>query len=283
MKYTALKDLNLLETLTLLSPESSKTTLKSWIQEGRILIDDQTTKDPRIVVLKGQTVSLAAKASFIDKGIRIYFSDSDIVVIEKPTGLLTVATAFEKTDTAHAILKKHYHPKPVFVVHRLDQETSGVMMFALNQTAAKKMKALFEKHAIERCYNAVIEGKLEVKKGVWDSYLFEDEAYKVHVTKDVEKGERAITHYEVIQESKRYSLLKLKLETGKKNQIRVHCQEAGHPVVGDKKYGALADPLNRLGLHACLLAFVHPITGKSMRFESKIPEKFETIFMNIKS
>lgn len=275
MKYIAVEDLNLLEALTRLAPESSKTTLRSWLKDGRITVNAETIKLAAFRVKKGQEVELGTRQRFTKNGIKIYYEDRHIVVVEKPDGLLSVSTAFQKNETLHAYLKERYHPQPVYVVHRLDQDTSGVMLFALSEEARDKLKLTFEKHDIERGYYAIVEGKpVEQDSGTWQSYVYEDDNYVVHNTPDPEKGSLAVTHFEVHNKSRRYTALILKLETGRKNQIRVHCQTAGNPVVGDKKYGASTSPIKRLCLHAFLLAFQHPITQKPMRFESPIPESF---------
>lgn len=274
MKYIAPLDISILEALALLSPQSSKNTLRSWIKEGRILLDGVTIKNTSITVLKNQEVTISQRKKMVRHDIPILFEDKDLVIIDKPSGLLSVSAAFEKGETAHAILKRHYHPRKVFVVHRLDQDTSGVMVFALNQEACDRLKDLFEVHAIERAYTAIVEGELLTKKGTWQSYQFEDSQYRVHETEDETQGRIAITHFQTLGSNKRYSRLELKLETGRKNQIRVHCESAGHPVVGDKKYGAQTNPIKRLCLHAHLLAFQHPFSKKNLRFESSVPQEF---------
>jgi tRNA pseudouridine32 synthase/23S rRNA pseudouridine746 synthase/23S rRNA pseudouridine1911/1915/1917 synthase len=251
--------------------------LRSWLKEGRVSVDQEVIKLADTPLSKGQVVHVSAKPSFIGDKLRIVYEDSHLVAIEKPTGLLSVATAFEKGDTAHAILKRHYHPKRVQVVHRIDQDTSGVMLFALSQQGYEGLKALFETHEIERSYCAIVEGKVKSDKGVWKSYLYEDSTYLVHSTKDSTKGAIAITHYATQASTPHYTKLRLTLETGRKNQIRVHCQEAGNPIVGDKKYGAKTDPYHRLFLHAEKLAFIHPVTNKKMLFESLPPKIFDQL------
>ncbi len=274
MKYIAPYDLSLLEALTQLSPQSSKNTLRSWIKEGRVQVDDMTIKNASLVVLKDQCVTVGQRKKAIRSGLPILYEDQDLVVIDKPSGLLSVATAFEKGETVFALLKAHYRQRKVCVVHRLDQDTSGVMVFALNQEACDRLKDLFEVHQIERGYTAIVEGQVLSPAGTWQSYQYEDSQYMVHETTDETKGRLAITHYRTLGSSKRYSCLQLRLETGRKNQIRVHCQSAGYPVVGDKKYGAQTNPIKRLCLHAHLLSFQHPFTKKNMRFESPVPEEF---------
>jgi 23S rRNA pseudouridine1911/1915/1917 synthase len=277
MKFKAERPVSLLEALQSLSPNSSKTTFKKWIQEGRCLVDGSPVKKLESSVPAGAVVELGSKVHFLQEGVKILYEDSDLVIVEKPSGLLSVATAFEMGDTLHAILKRHYKPRRVQVVHRLDQDTSGVMVFALSDSGYVGLKKLFEAHDIEREYLAIVEGAIRPETGSFKSYLYEDAAYKVHETHDSTKGRLAITHYQVLGTSSRYSRLKLNLETGRKNQIRVHCQQAGHPVVGDIKYGAHSNPIRRLALHAALLAFVHPVTKKKISFRSTTPEEFERL------
>lgn len=277
MKYIATSDLSLLETLAHFFPQSSKNTLRLWIKEGRIEVDGIPLTSATAKVLKNQSITLKQRKKIINSSIPIVYEDEDLIVIDKPSGLLSVATAFEKGETAHAILKRHYYPKKVFVVHRLDQDTSGVMVFAFSQETTDNLKSLFEVHQIERAYTAIVEGQLVVPYGTWKSFQYEDSQYVVHETEDSKRGRLAITHFKTISSSKRYSYLELTLETGRKNQIRVHCQSAGHPVVGDKKYGAVTNPIKRLCLHAHLLAFKHPFSKKLLRFESSAPIEFQRL------
>lgn len=275
MIYLAKEAASLLETLATFFPESSKSTLRSWLKEGRISVDDEVIKAGNVPISPGQRIQLGEKQQFIKGKLKVLYEDQHIVVVDKPEGLLSVSTAFEKGETVHGYLKEKFRPKRVHVVHRLDQETSGVMMFALSEKARDQLKNTFEKHDIERTYQAIVEGGVQPKKGTWQSYLWEDANYYVHSTEDSENGQLAITHYCVLGTSKRYDWLELKLETGRKNQIRVHCQKIGHPIAGDKKYGAATSPAKRLCLHACTLAFDHPITGKKMFFSSPLPETMQ--------
>lgn len=276
MQINAPNDDSLLNIVALLSPESSKSTIRSWIKDGRIAIDDVPAKRADQPVKKDQVVSLGTKQRFADpqKKLKILYEDRHLVAIDKPEGLLSVATAFQKETTAHALIKNHYSPKKVYVIHRIDQDTSGVMLFGLSEEGYEGLKKLFEKHDIERSYCAIVEGRMESPKGTWSSFLYEDPAYRVHSTDDPERGKIAVTNYAVDAVSQYFSRLTLTLETGRKNQIRVHCQDAGHPIAGDKKYGAVSDPIKRLCLHAASLGFVHPVTGKKMHFTSPLPEGF---------
>lgn len=263
--------------LSRLAPDSSKTTLRSWIKEGRVTVDDEVVTRGDVIVAKGQEIALQNKKSYVEHKLHIIYEDEHLVAIEKPTGTLSVATDFESEETAHALLKKHYAPRKIYVVHRIDQDTSGVMLFALSEKGYSGLKALFEAHDIQRSYCAIVEGRLTEIQGTWQSYLYEDANYVVHGSQDPTKGVIAITHYQVTGTAPHYTRLLLRLETGRKNQIRVHCQEQGYPIVGDKKYGATTDPIKRLCLHAASLAFIHPVTGKSMNFSSPIPKAFERL------
>lgn len=274
MKFTAEREGKLLDLLQEQHPDSSKATLRSWIQEGRILINGRLAKQANQLIAAGELIEFTSKKKFLPQGVQILYDDDDIAVIYKPEGLLSVATDFDQEMTAHAILKDHYYPRKVFVVHRLDQETSGAMLFALTEEACEALKKMFEEHLVSRNYCAIVEGHFKEKSGTWRSYLYEDSYYFVHSTDDPEKGKLAITHYQVAGSSRRYTMLDITLETGKKNQIRVHCSQAGHPVVGDKKYKSVTNIIRRLCLHAYALSFAHPITGKPFSIRSPIPERF---------
>lgn len=277
MKLTISHALPLLDAVALLAPGSSKTAARSWIKEGRILVDGITCTDGRQMVNENQVIELGAKPRFAGGGLKILYEDRHIVVVEKPQGVLSVSTAFEKEETAMAFLKERYKGSRVFPVHRLDQDTSGVMLFALSEKARDAMKETFEKHAIDRVYMAIVEGHLDKSKGTWTSYQNEDANYYVRNYDTPEKGKLAITHYSVIATSKKHSLVEFRLETGRKNQIRAHCQMVKHPVAGDKKYGALTDPIKRVCLHAAHIGFAHPITGKKMHFDSSLPPLFSKV------
>jgi len=277
MKWITPEESTLIEALALVFSESTKSTLRSWLKQGRIAIDGKVVRQGATLLKKGQEICLKNKERLLQGGLKILYEDRHFVAVEKPTGLLSVATHFEQSETVHSILKQYFRPLRVYVVHRLDQDTSGVMLFALSQVALEKLKELFKSHSILREYDAIVEGHLFKTRGTWESYLYEDSNYVVRETLNQLKGEKAVTNFRVLGESIHYSWLRLKLETGKKNQIRVHCQSFGNPVTGDKKYGAKKNPIKRLCLHASLLSFRHPILGKMMRFSSEVPRDFSKI------
>jgi len=277
MKTIAKSQAPVIELLKELSPDSSNNTLRSWIEKGRVMVAGKVVNRSTHPVLAGQEVSVGPRVQFARGDIKILFEDDHIVVLEKPEGLLSVATDFHDEYTAHTILKRRRHPGRVFPVHRLDRETSGVMIFAYTEAARDSLKEQFEKRLIEKIYIAIVEGKVAAKTGTWESYLKEDGNFFVSSTRSEKMGKLAISHYEVIAQNSRYTSLKVKLQTGRKNQLRVHCSEAGFPIVGDKKYGASSNPIKRLCLHAHSVAFDHPVLGKRMRFEVPLPEDFDRL------
>lgn len=221
-------------------------------------------------------------ARHMPQGLTILYEDQDVIVIDKSTGLLTVEANYEKEKTAHNILTTYIRrgssssTKQLFVVHRLDRETSGVLVFAKSFNAQQNLKQQWG--AVKKKYLAVVHGILAEKSGTISSYLAENEDYEVASVKDPEKGKLAITSYKVIRESAKFSLLEIDLLTGKKNQIRVHLFEKGHPIVNDDKYSNIGKTGGRLALHSQSLTFNHPYSGKRMTFEAKVPCCFESYF-----
>lgn len=271
MKWIAPTDLPLVEGLAKLFPDSSGNQLRRFVESGRVSINQVEVKKVNLWLKKGDEIKVASKKQNLSHGLKILFQDNDLIVIEKPENLLSVATLYDEEMTAHAILKKYLKPKRVYPVHRLDRETSGIMMFACSETARDALKEQLARHSVEREYVALVHGIFESKQGSWESYLVEDKNYYVRSNS---AGQYAKTHYTVLSERGARSLIRLQLETGRKNQIRVHCSEAGHPVFGDKKYSDKKDCSKRLFLHAIKLRFTHPISKKEMLFESALPLEF---------
>lgn len=212
------------------------------------------------------------------RNMRLVYEDEHLIVIDKNAGLLSMASDNEKYLTAYNILSTYVKSqKPsnrIFIVHRLDRDTSGLMMFARSEKVQSLLQRDWKHNVTARTYVALVEGDVAEPDGVIKSYIYESKALVMHSTRNPEKGELAITRFRRLKSGKEYSLLEVTLETGKKNQIRLHMQEIGHSIAGDKKYGATTSPIGRLGLHASVLAFIHPVNGKEMRFESRIPAKF---------
>jgi len=211
--------------------------------------------------------------------LTIVFEDDDIIVVDKIPGLLTIGCHSERERTAHFFLNEYVkkgNPKSrnrVFIVHRLDRDTSGLMVFAKNENAKRYLQDHWQE--CSKRYVAVVHGILPEKEGVITSYLFEHKSFRVYSVKDPEQGKFSKTGYKVIQESDRFSLLEVELFTGRKNQIRVHFAESGHPVAGDQIYGPDDKSLKRLALHAASLKITHPHSHKEMLFETEIPRYFK--------
>lgn len=273
MKKNVTSESSLLDILQEMAPESSKNTLRSWIQVGRVTVDNRRVIKANELIKVGQEVVIGHKMHFAGGGLRIIHEDESIVVVEKPEGLLSVATDFETKATVHAMLKRRFFNKKVFPVHRLDRETSGVMIFAYSEDAKEHLKSQFEERKVDKVYYAIVENAREIQKGTWESFLEEDDFYYVK-SSTPERGKNAVTQYEPIKTSRGSTLLKLNPLTGRKNQLRVHCSEAGYPIVGDKKYGSHYNPIRRLALHAQKITFTHPKSGRKVSYAAPLPESF---------
>ena len=266
-------------------PEKSRTTIKSLLAHKQVSVDDMVTTKFDFPLKRGQMVFLHKKRSEEKprfRGLRIVHEDADIIVIDKASGLLSMASETEKQKTAYHMLSeyvKRFDPKNlIFIVHRLDRETSGLMMFAKSKRVQEVLQKDWNEAIIERSYVAIVEGSIEKTEGTITSWLKENKAMVMYSSQTPDDGLKAVTHYKVLKTNKLYSLLDVKLETGRKNQIRVHMKDIGFPVTGDKKYGAKLNPVGQMGLHARVLSFKHPVTGRALRFDTPIPLKFQKLF-----
>ena len=218
---------------------------------------------------------------YLPKGLEIIYEDRDILVVDKPSGLLTVGTNTEKSRTAYFALTDYVRKgcakskNRIFIVHRLDKDTSGVLIFAKSEEAKFRLQGQWKE--TKKKYLAVVHGRCENRTGTITTYLAEKQGYGMYSTSDSENGKLASTAYKVIRETKKYSLLEIDLLTGRKHQIRVHIADSGHPVVGDKRYGKEDKTTQRLALHALSIAFRHPFNGKELFFETKMPEYFNRL------
>lgn len=266
-------------------PEKSRTTIKSMLAHKQVTVGDLVTTQFDFPLKRGQMVYINKKKSEEKprfRGMRIVHEDADIIVIEKGSGLLSIATDTEKSKTAYSMLNeyvKRFDPKNlIYIVHRLDRDTSGLMMFAKSKKVQEALQKDWNDSIIERSYVVVVEGIVDKTEGTVTSWLKENKALVMYSSQIPDDGQKAITHYKVLKADKQFSLLEVKLETGRKNQIRAHMKDIGHPVTGDKKYGAKLNPIGQMGLHARVLAFKHPVTGRMFRFDTPIPGKFLKIF-----
>ena len=231
------------------------------------------------------------------KGLKIVFEDDWLIVVEKPSGMLSMSAGHPETETAYSILYDYTlgkggrkGAKDIYIVHRLDRDTSGLLVFAKDEETKTALQENWDEAVQERRYVALLEGDIEDEEGWIETWLYENRKSMMVHCYALEKGDDpstpprkdwqfASTHCSTLKrgqiDGKPYTMVEFELETGRKNQIRVHSQWIGHPVAGDRKYGAQTNPIGRLALHAQTLSFIHPWTGKTMRFTSKTPKSFK--------
>ncbi len=275
----------LLRFLILHLPGKGRNTVKSILAHKQVSVNGHVETHFDFQLKPNDEVAINRGKVFEDdhcRGFRILFEDASVIVIDKDAGLLSMATERENLLTAYSILSRRVKRKNpderIFIVHRLDRDTSGVMMFAKSEKVQSTLQTDWNENVSERTYLAVVEGNVTENTGRVRSFLKENKAMVMYSTSDSENGVEAITHYKVIKRGNGFTLLEIELETGRKNQIRVHMKDIGHCVAGDEKYGSKLNPLGRLGLHAHVLAFRHPVNGKTVRFETPIPAKFSALF-----
>jgi 23S rRNA pseudouridine1911/1915/1917 synthase len=271
--------------LQLRFPDKSRTTIKSILTHRQVSVDHKIVTSHDHSLLPGQLVVInwgKVPEEIYYPGLKILFEDEYLIVIDKEAGLLSISTNKETEKTAYSILSDHVkrdgHRNKIFVVHRLDRETSGVMLFAKSKEVQQKLQERWSETIMERTYIAVTEGLFDKDEGTITNFLYESKALKMYSGSDPKIGQKAVTHYRVIMKNENYSMLEVNLETGRKNQIRVHMQDLGHSIIGDKKYGSIQNPIKRIGLHARIISFIHPGNGEALRFETEIPPKFLKLF-----
>ena len=259
----------------------SRNRAKALITNRVVLVNNTITTHPLTELNPGAVVQLDRskhKRAFHSKDLDIVYEDPYLLVIDKHPGLLSMSNNTRQL-TAQAVLNRYLEKgggrNTAHIVHRLDRDTSGLMVYAKDVQTQQAFVDGWQELVTDRRYIALVEGCLEKTQGCVRSWLTEDKRFITHSSPTDNGGKYAVTHYNVLASSNCYSLVECVLETGRKNQIRVHMSELGHPVVGDAKYGSQNDPMRRLGLHAYMLCFVHPVTGKRMRFETPVPACFE--------
>lgn len=263
----------------------NKNNIKTLLKDGQVSVNGTVVSKYNHPLSPGHLVEILWQkkpASIVYQGLTIIYEDMHLIVIDKFPGILSIADEKGNQLTAYNMLSAHVKlqggDRKIFVVHRLDRETSGIMMYAKSQVIQEQLQKQWHQTITERAYLAVVEGHPVNGEGTIRSYLKENKALLMFSTTDETDAQLAITHYQTLKKNKHFSLLKVNPETGRKNQIRVHMHDIGHPIVGDRKYGSTTNPIGRLGLHAWALAFTHPVTQKAMRFESTIPKKFAQLF-----
>ena len=285
-KYIVKGNEILIEFLKKMFSNLSKNSVKSLLHNEKVFVNGNMTTKYNYELNIGDVVEIREKVA---KNIDIIYEDKDIIVINKPSGLLTVATEKEKNKTAYHLvmeyLKKKNKNNRIFIIHRLDKDTSGILVIAKNDEAHNKLAVQFKDHSIKREYYALVEGKFSSTTGTINKPLGRDKKDRIKMAIN-EDGKRAVTHYEVLEQyDKGISLVKCTLETGRTHQIRVHMASIGHPLVGDLVYGYKRQKFNVEGqvLHAKTLGFIHPRTNEYMEFTSELPEYFKELLNKLNS
>lgn len=255
--------------------------IKALLTHKKVRINGKVISQYNYPLKKGDKIEIYFSGHKSQIELPILYEDKDLLVLSKRAGLLTIATDNEKEKTLfHMALlyaKEENKNNTIFVVHRLDKDTSGIVVFAKNQKMKKALQENWNELVSKRGYYAIIEGKLLKPSGTICTYLKESDHFKVYSVEDKKEGKLAITHFKVIKANNDYSLLDVHIETGRKNQIRVHMSEIGHPIVGDYKYGCTKRPMKRMGLHAYSLEIKHPFTHKKMVFKLDMPKEFKQV------
>lgn len=259
---------------------ASRNSIKEWLRHGRILVNGAAVTRHDHLVGPADRITLASASAVLHPvpHLAILYEDEHLIAVEKPCGLLSVATDVEKDDTAFtrlaAILKSRNAGRP-YVVHRLDRETSGVLLFARSPEMRDRLQQSWD--AVEKTYFAVVDGTPRDAAGTIENHLIEGKNLRVRIGRPGGDAKLAITHYRVLGTRGSHNALEVKLGTGRKHQIRVHLASLGCPVIGDELYGARTKPARRLGLHAWKLSFEHPATGERIEVESPIPKELSRL------
>ena len=281
------QDTELIEALAAMYPNSKRNTLRKMLTSGRVSVDGKVVHKAKFIVEKGRPVVVSDRETAAISSpppapkkrhlrVKVLFEDEHIIVVNKQAGLLSVSTDKMEPDTLHSrvvdYLKSENEKSWAFIVHRLDRETSGVMIFAKHKRHKDYLQEQFANRDVHRVYHALVEGKPDRENGTIREWLLEDKFLKVKaVKKNHPKAKEAITHYSIVDFDEFASLVQLTIETGRRHQIRVGLANIGCPVVGDEAHGAEGNPIGRIALHASSLEFLHPETDDPVRFEATIP------------
>lgn len=279
-EYKVTHECELLEFLFEIFKDSSKNSVKSLLSNHRVLVDGAPVSQFNYKLYPGDIVMIAKTAikQKARSNLPIIYEDDEMIVIDKPSGLLSVASDKEKGVTAFRIINDYVQQKDkhnrIFVVHRIDEDTSGVLMFVKDSKLRDALQDNWNDLVKKRGYFAIIEGEMKEKEGTITSYLKKNSLNLMYSSHKKGDGQLAITHYKTIKSNDKYSLLDVTIDSGRKNQIRVHLGEKGHNIIGDDKYGNPSNPLGRLGLHAYELILTHPFTSKELKFHANMPKEF---------
>ena len=281
--YVVAEDSLLLEWL-LANLKASKTKVKATLQGRGIKVDGKTVTQFDFPLRKGMKISVSKSKRndlFKSRYVKIVYEDRYLVVIEKNVGILSMAAGHKSLNVKSVLddyFKKSRQKCHAHVVHRLDRDTSGLMIYAKDMMTEQALEHDWHQIVYDRRYVAVVSGEVEEEGGTIANWLKDNKAYVTYSSPVDNGGKYAVTHFRVLNRTTRYSLVEYQLETGRKNQIRVHSADMGHPVCGDVKYGNGDNPLHRLCLHAYMLCFHHPVTGENLEFETTIPATFRSLF-----
>ena len=280
--YTPTENSRLLDFLFASMPQRKRTNVKELLRHNQVKVNDEVVTQFDLPISPADSVFVNLTREFprfYNRRLKIVYEDDDIIVVNKGYGLLSMGNDKVKDGTAYSILKEYVKwvdpRQKIFVVHRLDRDTSGLMMFAKNIEAKEAMQHNWNNMVLNRTYVAVVEGSVDDDEGTIRTYLAENSKYEVYVTDNPQEGQLAVTRFKVLARKNGYTLMELELDTGRKNQIRVHMKHIGHPIAGDRRYGAKSSPIHRLALHARTLRFAHPASRREMDFSTPIPASFQ--------
>ena len=269
----------------LASMSQSRSKVKATLQGQGVKVNGKTVTQFDYQLLPGMKVAVSKtkrnQRGFKSRYVKIVYEDRWLVVVEKNIGILSMAAGHSSLNVKSVLddyFKKTHQRCTAHVVHRLDRDTSGLMVYAKDIQTEQILEHNWHQIVYDRRYVAVLSGEMEQDEGTIQNWLKDNKAYVTYSSPVDNGGKLAITHFFVMDRTTDHSLVEFKLETGRKNQIRVHAADMGHPVCGDPKYGNGDDPLHRLCLHAWLLCFTHPITGERMEFETPVPTAFRLLF-----
>ncbi len=288
-EFQVYKETTLMEFLMFKMPDTPRKTIKSLLTHHQVAVGGVPVSQYNYPLVPEDVVTISKNriAKHERKDLPIIYEDEDIVVINKPSGLLSVATDREKGKTAYRLISDYvasFNPKArVYVVHRLDEDTSGVLVFAKKYEVREALQNHWQDIVETRAYYAIVEGKMEKDEAVLQDYLTQNDLHLVFVTKNRTVGKLSTTAYKVISYKEPYSLLDVHISSGRKNQIRVQLGSRGHYVIGDDKYGEPSNPINRLGLHAYQLTFTNPLSGKRYDFVTPMPNEFKNLFFKTRA
>ena len=282
--YTVAESTTLLPFLLTTIKGKSRNNIKSLLSHKLVTVDGKPTSQFDTPLAPGQVVTILSVPAPRQDALPfpLLYEDEHIIVVNKPAKLLSVANEKEKTRTAYHMVtdyvKNQHIDNRIFVIHRLDRDTSGVLMFAKDAQTKELFQSRWNEIVTRRGYQAVVEGIPRRASDTIKTHLVETKTHLIFSGEPGRNAQEAITNYKMVKAGNGYALLDISIDTGRKNQIRVHMSEMGNPIAGDKQYGAGTNPIGRLCLHANELSFIHPITGKPTTFIAKTPRDFNRVF-----